>query len=96
MSNEVGHHASFLNDANIHRAVESAIFGGMSNAGQTCISTEEVFVEDGIYNDFVEKISNRIKSIKSGSMGDYGSMIVAQKTNNFDVPNSVEGYPMFF
>ena len=70
-----------LNDANIHRAVESAIFGGMSNAGQTCISTEEVFVEDGIYNNFVEKISNRIKSIKSGSMGDYGSMIVAQNAD---------------
>ena len=70
-----------LNDANIHRTVESAIFGGMSNAGQTCISTEEVFVEDGIYNNFVEKISNRIKSIKSGSMGDYGSMIVAQNAD---------------
>ena len=70
-----------LNDANIHRAVESAIFGGMSNAGQTCISTEEVFVEDGIYNDFVEKISNRIKSIKSGFRGDYGSMIVAQNAD---------------
>ena len=70
-----------LNDANIHRAVESAIFGGMSNAGQTCISTEEVFVEDGIYNDFVEKISNRIKSIKSGSTGDYGSMIIAQNAD---------------
>ena len=73
-----------LNDANINRAVESAVFGGLSNAGQTCISTEELYVEEKIYEDFVAKISNKIKNIRSGLNGDYGTMIIddnAKKVN---------------
>ena len=38
-----------LKDANLNRAVESALFGGYSNAGQTCISVEEIFIEDTIF-----------------------------------------------
>tara|TARA_Y100000590_G_scaffold283624_1_gene319108 strand:+ start:802 stop:2271 length:1470 start_codon:yes stop_codon:yes gene_type:complete len=71
-----------LKDAKLNRAVESALFGGLSNAGQTCISTEEVFIEKPIYEKFVEKISNRIKDIKSGGIdGDLGSMIMPQNTD---------------
>jgi len=69
-----------LKDAPLNRAVESAIFGGLSNAGQTCISTEEVFVEDEIFDTFLSKISDRIKNIKSGesSNADLGPMIVSE------------------
>ena len=70
-----------LKDANINRSVESALFGGMSNAGQTCISTEEVFIEDCVYNEFLEKISLRIKDLKSGDSSDLGSMIMPENTN---------------
>ena len=70
-----------LKDANINRSVESALFGGMSNAGQTCISTEEVFIEDCIYDEFLEKISLRIKDLKSGDSSDLGSMIMPENTN---------------
>ncbi len=73
-----------LKDANINRAIESAIFGGFNNAGQTCISTEELYVEEKIYEDFLFKITSRIKNIKSGFNGDYGTMIVdhnAEKVN---------------
>jgi len=70
-----------LKDANLNRSVESALFGGLSNSGQTCISTEEVFVENSIYEKFVEKISNRVKDIKSGNLdADLGSMIMPQNT----------------
>ena len=71
-----------LKDANLNRSVESALFGGLSNAGQTCISTEEVFIEKPIYEKFVEKISNRVKDIKTGNEGaDLGSMIMPQNTD---------------
>ena len=69
-----------LEDSNINRAVESALFGGLSNAGQTCISTEEVFVEDAIYESFKTKIISRIKDIKSGDNLDLGSMIMPENT----------------
>ena len=69
-----------LKDANINRAVESALFGGLSNCGQTCISTEEVFIEEEIFDIFVEKISKRIKDIKTGkdSSSDLGPMIMSK------------------
>ena len=42
-----------LKEANLDRAVDAALFGGLSNAGQTCISTEEVYIEDEIFNSIV-------------------------------------------
>ena len=56
-----------LKDASMKRAVESALYAGLFNAGQTCISTEEVFVENEIFDEFLESLSAKIKSIKSGS-----------------------------
>ena len=55
-----------LKDASIKRSVESALYAGLFNAGQTCISTEEVYVESDIVKDFVTILSSRIKGIKSG------------------------------
>ncbi len=55
-----------LKDASIKRSVESALYAGLFNAGQTCISTEEVYVEEEIVEEFVSKLSNRIKDIKTG------------------------------
>ena len=55
-----------LKDAPIKRSVESALYAGLFNAGQTCISTEEVYVEEYIVDDFISKLSIRIKDIKSG------------------------------
>ena len=55
-----------LKDASIKRTVESALHAGLFNAGQTCISTEEIYVEDDIVDKFKAKLSLRIKDIKSG------------------------------
>ena len=69
-----------LKDADINRAVESAAFGGLSNAGQTCISTEEIFVESEICDKFIDAMSQKIKSISSGNnkSDDLGPMIVPE------------------
>jgi acyl-CoA reductase-like NAD-dependent aldehyde dehydrogenase len=72
-----------LKDANLNRAVESALFGGYSNAGQTCISVEEIFIEDTIFNQYAECISKRVKSMSSGDLEhmDIGSMIMDANCN---------------
>ena len=69
-----------LKDADINRAVECAAFGGLSNAGQTCISTEEIFVESQICDKFIDAMSQKIKSISSGNSksDDLGPMIVPE------------------
>ena len=67
-----------LKDANLNRAIESAIFGGLSNSGQTCISTEEVFVENPVFDEFVSGISDKVKNMSSGDSikEELGPMIV--------------------
>ena len=55
-----------LEDADINRTVEAAIWGGLSNAGQTCISVEQIFAHEKIYPKIVEKLSEEIKIKKSG------------------------------
>ena len=44
-----------LDDADVDRAVGAALWGGFFNAGQACISVERVYVEDGIYDEFVDQ-----------------------------------------
>ena len=69
-----------LKDASMERAVESALYAGLFNAGQTCISTEEIYVEDDIADEFILKLSSRIKEIKSGENGsdDLGPIITPE------------------
>ena len=54
-------------DADIDRAVNAAIWGGMSNAGQTCISVERIFVQEDIKDIFIKKITTKIKSLSAGN-----------------------------
>ena len=54
-----------LEDADINRTVEAAIWGGLSNAGQTCISVERIFAHEKIYLEIVEKLSEEIQNKKS-------------------------------
>ena len=69
-----------LKDADKQRVVEAILFGGLSNAGQTCISVEEVYIEGDVFDFYVEKLSNRIKKMSSGdsSAMDLGSMIMKE------------------
>jgi acyl-CoA reductase-like NAD-dependent aldehyde dehydrogenase len=55
-----------LGDANLDRAVAGAVWGGFSNAGQTCISVERVYVEDGIYDAFVTKLVGEVEKLRVG------------------------------
>ena len=55
-----------LDDAHIDRSVEAAIWGGLSNAGQTCISVERIYVQEDIYPQVVTKLSDEIKNMSSG------------------------------
>lgn len=53
-------------DADVDRAVNAAVWGGMSNAGQTCISVERIFVHEKIKDKFVKQISEKIKNLSAG------------------------------
>lgn len=69
VSMELGGNAPFIvfDDADIDRAVEGAIAAKYRNSGQTCVCTNRFFVQAGIYDTFVEKLSAAAKKLKVGS-----------------------------
>jgi acyl-CoA reductase-like NAD-dependent aldehyde dehydrogenase len=62
-----------LKDADLERAVRGAVAGAFFNSGQVCISVEKLFVEDPIYDSFVEKLVEQVQKLRLGSDagGDY-------------------------
>ena len=53
-------------DANMSRAVKGAVWGSMTNSGQSCTSVERLYVQDKIYNQFRDDLVKEVKSLKVG------------------------------
>lgn len=58
-------------DADLDRAVGGAVFGGFMNNGQFCCGTERVYVVSGLYDEFVRRVVDKVKSLKNGKDGEY-------------------------
>ena len=72
-----------LEGADLDRAAEAAAWGGMMNSGQICMSVERIYVEQAIYEPFVEKLVERVDELKQGPDGpDYGSDVGAMTSPN--------------
>ncbi|MCL3820231.1 aldehyde dehydrogenase family protein [Aeromicrobium wangtongii] len=54
-------------DANLTKAAEAALWGGMSNAGQTCIGTERVYVHERVFDSFMTEILSQAKGLRAGA-----------------------------
>jgi acyl-CoA reductase-like NAD-dependent aldehyde dehydrogenase len=54
-------------DADLNAAADAAAWGGLSNAGQTCIGVERVYVADPVYETFLAKLTERVSALKPGS-----------------------------
>ncbi len=66
---ELGGNAPFIvfDDADIDSAVEGAIASKYRNAGQTCVCANRIYVQDGVYDQFVQKFATRVKALKVGN-----------------------------
>ncbi len=53
-------------DADVPAAAEAALWGGMSNAGQTCIGIERVYATDKVYDAFVSELTSRAAKLVPG------------------------------
>ncbi len=53
-------------DADLEKAAEAALWGGMSNAGQTCIGTERVYVHEKVFDSFVTEITKQAQGLRAG------------------------------
>jgi aldehyde dehydrogenase (NAD+) len=54
-------------DADVPAAADAAVWGAMSNAGQTCIGIERVYVTSAVYDRFVTEVTDQVAGLRPGS-----------------------------
>jgi len=74
MSLELGGNAPFIvfDDADIDSAVEGAFASKYRNAGQTCVCSNRLYVQAGVYDEFVAKFAAKVRTAKVGNGFDDG------------------------
>ncbi len=55
-----------MDDANLDLAVDGAVWGGFGTTGQRCTAASRVAVHKSVYNEFVSRFVERVKSLKVG------------------------------
>jgi succinate-semialdehyde dehydrogenase / glutarate-semialdehyde dehydrogenase len=68
LSLELGGNAPFIvfDDADVDLAVAGVMTSKFRNAGQTCVCTNRVLVQDGVHDRFVAKLSDAVEGLKVG------------------------------
>ena len=68
-------------DADVVAAADAAVWGAMSNAGQTCIGIERVYATSAVYDRFVAEVTAQVRTLRPGSDDEatYGPMTMASQ-----------------
>ena len=74
VSMELGGNAPFIvfDDADIDSAVSGAMISKFRNTGQTCVCTNRFLVQEGIYDEFVNRLAEAVKTLNVGNGMDDG------------------------
>lgn len=74
LSMELGGHAPFLvfDDADCEAAIDGAMASKYRNSGQTCICANRFYVQDGIYDEFMTGLEERVRGLRVGRGTDEG------------------------
>jgi succinate-semialdehyde dehydrogenase/glutarate-semialdehyde dehydrogenase len=69
VSMELGGNAPFIvfDDADLDAAVAGLMISKFRNAGQTCVCTNRILVQDGVYDAFMQKFSAAVNGLKLGN-----------------------------
>jgi len=69
VSMELGGNAPYIvfDDADIDAAVKGALANKFRNAGQVCVSVNRFFIQDGVYDRFVNQLAEAVKQLKVGN-----------------------------
>jgi acyl-CoA reductase-like NAD-dependent aldehyde dehydrogenase len=69
-----------LYDADLERAANMAVQWSMSNSGQICQAVERVYVEEPVYDRFVESVVEKVRGLRQGAPGEPGTVDVGAMT----------------
>ncbi|EES4138044.1 aldehyde dehydrogenase family protein [Escherichia coli] len=77
VSLELGGNAPFIvfDDADLDKAVEGALASKFRNAGQTCVCANRLYVQEGVYDRFAEKLQQAVSKLHIGDGLDKGVTI---------------------
>ncbi|KXO72983.1 NAD-dependent succinate-semialdehyde dehydrogenase [Brucella anthropi] len=66
---ELGGNAPLIvfDDASLETAVQGALASKFRNMGQTCVCANRIYVQDGIYDAFVERFAELVSQMKVGN-----------------------------
>ncbi|WP_163338392.1 NAD-dependent succinate-semialdehyde dehydrogenase [Desulfopila sp. IMCC35008] len=69
VSMELGGNAPLVvfDDADLENAVNAALASKFRNCGQTCICANRILVQEGVYDEFVERFSSKVSLLKQGN-----------------------------
>jgi acyl-CoA reductase-like NAD-dependent aldehyde dehydrogenase len=61
-------------DADLEAAADAAVWGAMSNSGQTCTGVERIYVVEDVYEEFLGKLTEKAERLRPGfdREADYG------------------------
>jgi len=76
-SMELGGNAPFIvfDDADLEEAIPGLMASKFRNAGQTCVCANRIFVQAGIYDDFIAALKTAVADLKIGNGQDEGVTI---------------------
>jgi acyl-CoA reductase-like NAD-dependent aldehyde dehydrogenase len=70
-----------LRDADLERAVNATTTGALANTGQICMAIERVYVEEPIYDEFVDRLTEKVRELRQGTDGrSFGADLGAMTT----------------
>jgi aldehyde dehydrogenase (NAD+) len=68
----------FFDDANLEQALDGAQLGILFNQGQVCCAGSRIFVQDGIYDEFVTKLTEQFGKVVQGDPLDPATQVGSQ------------------
>lgn len=100
VSLELGGNAPFIvfDDADLDKAVEGALASKFRNAGQTCVCANRLYVQDGVYDRFAEKLQQAVSKLHIGDGLEKGARVVCggksdERGGNFFLPTILVDVP---
>ncbi|MDA3860471.1 MAG: aldehyde dehydrogenase family protein [Melioribacteraceae bacterium] len=82
VSLELGGNDSMLvcEDADLDRAVNGAVWAGLSNAGQSCGGVERIYIHQNIYTQFMNLLKIKVESLRIGTPSEFNTDVGVMTT----------------
>jgi succinate-semialdehyde dehydrogenase/glutarate-semialdehyde dehydrogenase len=77
VSMELGGNAPYIvfDDADLEAAVKGAVTCKFRNSGQVCVCINRIYVQDGVYDRFVTRLAEEVRTLKVGNGMDEGVVV---------------------